>query len=44
MAGMLTENDGAGLSNSNLGVGWVGKWAQCGVTLRAFALSPSVPP
>lgn len=30
------------LPNSNLGVGWVGKWAQCGVTLRAFALSPSL--
>lgn len=32
------------LPNSNLGVGRVGKWAQCGVTLRAFALSPSAPP
>lgn len=31
------------LPNSNLGVGRVGKWAQCGVTLRAFALSPSAP-
>lgn len=31
------------LPNSNLGVGRVGKWAQCGVTLRAFALSPSQP-
>lgn len=30
--------------NSNLGVGRVGKWAQCGVTLRAFALSLSIPP
>lgn len=29
--------------NSNLGVGRVGKWAQCGVTLRAFALSPPTP-
>ena len=26
------------LPNSNLGVGWVGKWAQCGVMLRAFAI------
>lgn len=31
------------LPNSNLGVGRVGKWAQCGVTLREFALSPSTP-
>lgn len=30
--------------NSNLGVGRVGKWAQCGVALRAFALSPSILP
>ena len=26
------------LPNSNLGVGRVGKWAQCGVMLRAFAI------
>lgn len=42
-AGVLTRNDGGWLPNSNLGVGRVGKWAQCGVTLRAFALSPSIP-
>lgn len=33
---------GESLPNSNLGVGRVGKWAQCGVTLRAFPTIPGV--
>lgn len=41
--GRVDEKRRGWLSNSNLGVGRVGKWAQCGVTLRAFALSPSAP-
>lgn len=42
--GSCVDEKRQGFPNSNLGVGRVGKWAQCGVTLRAFALSLSIPP